>query len=59
MPQKCDRCGETLIREELEDGNLCFECFEAQLLETETEESDLSAAGAKSRNGQRRSNLGG
>ena len=39
MSQKCSRCGETLIREELEEGNLCFECFEAQLLATTPEEN--------------------
>ncbi|MHB1287358.1 MAG: hypothetical protein ACYCYP_12565 [Leptospirales bacterium] len=31
---RCARCGEVLIREEEEDGNLCFECFEAHLIET-------------------------
>ncbi len=39
MSQKCSRCGETLIREEREEGNLCFECFEAQVLETTPEEN--------------------
>ncbi|MEC4683029.1 MAG: hypothetical protein VST70_05045 [Nitrospirota bacterium] len=37
MPRKmmkCAHCGETLIREELEEGNLCFECFEARVIET-------------------------
>ncbi|MHB1285520.1 MAG: hypothetical protein ACYCYP_02990 [Leptospirales bacterium] len=31
---RCARCREVLIREEEEDGNLCFECFEAHLIET-------------------------
>lgn len=26
---ECLRCGEVLIREEREEGDLCFECFEA------------------------------
>jgi hypothetical protein len=30
---KCARCGEGLIREEEENGNLCFECFEKQAIE--------------------------
>ena len=39
MGKTCDRCGEILIREEEEDGNLCFECFEARIIETTPEEN--------------------
>ena len=39
MSQMCSRCGETLIREEREEGSLCFECFEAQILDTTPEEN--------------------
>jgi DNA-directed RNA polymerase subunit RPC12/RpoP len=39
MTQTCDRCGTELIREELEDGNVCFDCFNARVLETMPEET--------------------
>ena len=38
MDAICEHCREVLIREEREEGNLCFECFEAQVLETTPED---------------------
>ena len=36
-----EHCREVLIREEREEGNLCFECFEAQVLETTPEDEAM------------------
>ena len=50
MAQRCERCGETLIREEREEGNLCFECFggfEARGTETSPEEKEKIAGASK------------
>ena len=44
----CEHCREALIREELEEGNLCFECFEAQVLETTAEESVMEKIAGES-----------
>ena len=44
----CEHCREALIREELEEGNLCFECFEAQVLETTPEESVMEKIAGES-----------
>ncbi len=45
MAQRCERCGDVLIREEAEEGTLCFECFEARLPETPPEEKSRKKIG--------------
>ena len=45
MAQRCERCGNVLIREEAEEGTLCFECFEARLPETPPEEKSRKKIG--------------